>query len=130
MTASIYYICVDATDYRIVEMNSLAQTWHRVTQGEIEERRPTILDFQYPSRERVIQCIDEVHRTQQPLDFSHHLENDSVVGPGLWKVEFHPGPRNTDHVYWFAAGLNDVVDSVVESLGSIPEDEDTRSREP
>jgi hypothetical protein len=33
-------------------------------------------------------------------------------------------------VYWFAAGLNDVVDSVVESLGSIPEDEDRRSREP
>ncbi len=130
MTASIYYICVDATDYRIVEMNSLAQTWHGVTQLEIEERRPTALDFQYPSRDRIIQCIDEVHRTQKPLDFSHNLEGDSVVGPGLWKIEFHPGPRNANHVYWFATGLTDVVDSVVESLGSVPDGEGTRSPEP
>jgi hypothetical protein len=123
MTASIYYICVDARDYAIVEMNSLAQTWHGITQDEIEARRPTVLDFDYPSQDRIIQCINEVHRTQQPVDFSHNIENDYLEGPGLWKVEFHPGPRNADHVCWFATSLNDIVDSVVESFGSGSADE-------
>ena len=123
MTASIYYICVDAQDYRIVEMNALAQAWHKITQAEIEERRPTILDFQYPSHDRIIQCVDEVLRTAQPVDFSHNIDNDYVEGPGLWKIEFHPGPRNTDHVYWFAISLNDVVDAVIGSLGAGADDE-------
>jgi len=117
MSASIYYICVDARDYRIVEMNALAQAWHQITQDEIEERRPTILDFQYPSHDRIIQCVDEVLSTRQPVDFAHNIDNDYLEGPGLWKIEFHPGPRNTDHVHWFAISLNDVVDSVIGSLG-------------
>lgn len=123
MTASIYYICVDASDYRIIEMNTLAQLWHKITQGEIEKRRPTILDFHYPSQGRILECIDEVRRTQKPVDFSHNIQSDYVEGPGLWKVEFHPSPVKVGYVYWFAVSLDAVVDSVVESFGSVPDGE-------
>ena len=125
MTASIYYICVDARDYRIVEMNAPAQAWHGLSQQEIDQRRPKLTDFRYPAHDRIIQSIDEVHRSGEPVDFSFNVQDDAVIGSGLWKVEFHPGPGNPDHVCWFAAGLNDVVDSVVSSLGSVPDDENT-----
>ena len=123
MNASIYYICVDASDYRIIEMNTPAQSWHRITQGEIEKRRPTVLDFHYPSKGRILECIDEVCRTQKPVVFSHSIQNDDVEGPGLWKVEFHPSPVKVGYVYWFAVSLNAVVDSVVESFGAVPDGE-------
>ncbi len=118
MTASIYYICVDARDYRIVEMNAPARAWHRLTQDEIDQRRPTLHDYRYPAHDRIVQSIEEVYRTREPVEISFNVQNDDVLGSGLWKVEFHPGPRNADHVCWFAAGLNDVVNSVVESFGS------------
>lgn len=83
MNASIYYICVDARDYRIVEMNAPAQAWHRLTQQEIEQRRPTVHDYRYPAHDRIVQSIEEVHRTREPVEFSFNVQNDDAPGSGL-----------------------------------------------